>query len=152
MLACTESPTEFDARRCGQQYRSYRSVCQYESHRLSGSLLSSLLVQTPSSRLQQVTPVRGYTVSRPVYAKAQAMAITVTIGLLTRHACCHASLLRHHDVDADSPRTTEQRLSEVESRLRPACLLGSMFSWCLSDGAFEIRVAALDGMTGCVII
>jgi len=139
VLACTESPKKFDARRCVQQYHSHRSVYQYESHRLSGSLLSSLLVQTPSSRLQQVTPVRGYTVYRPVYAKAQAMASTVTIGLLTRYARCHASLQRHHDVDADSPRATKQRLSEVASRFRPACLLGSTFS----DGAFEIRVAAL---------
>ena len=60
-MACTESPTKnFDARRCVQQYHSHRSLHQYKSHRLSGSLLSSLLVQRPSARLQQVTAVKVY--------------------------------------------------------------------------------------------
>lgn len=36
-------------------------------------------------------------------------------GLLTRHAPCHVSLLLHHDADADLPRATQERLSEVVS-------------------------------------
>lgn len=147
-MACTESQAKnFEARRCVQQYHSHRSVHQYESHRLSRSPLSFLLVQTLSARLQQVTPVKGYTVYRPVYAKAQASTVIsinkrgffrkiVQKGVLTRHAPCHALLLQHHDVN--SPRATIQRLSEVASRFRPACLLGQLLGSMFPNGAFEI--------------
>ncbi len=106
-------------------YQSDESVHQYESHVLSGSLLSSLQVQTPSARLQQIKLLY-----RSVTAKAQANAMIA--GLLTRHAPCHASLLQHHDVDVDSPRATKKMLSEKASRFRPACFLGSMFTRSLN--------------------
>jgi len=40
-------------------------------------------------------------------------------GLLTRQAPCHASLLQHHDVDADSRRAAWERLSELASSFWP---------------------------------
>ena len=117
-----ESPNKFVARRCVQQYHSHRSVHQYWSHRLSGSLLSYLQGQAPSARLQQVTAVIKAGIRQSAGQRCKSP------GLLTRHAPCHASLLQHHDVDADSLRARQEMLSEKASRCRPACFLGSMFT------------------------
>ncbi len=56
-------------------------------------------------------------------------------GLLTRQAPCHASLLQHHDVDADSRRAAWERLSELASSFRPG--LGQ-HAGLLYKGAFKI--------------
>ena len=92
-------PKEFAARRNVQQYQLPRSVHQQynQSHKLSGSQLSSLQVIPPSANLQQVTPIVKAGIRHTVCQRCTH----VLTGLLTRHAPCHAALLQHRDADAD---------------------------------------------------
>jgi hypothetical protein len=103
-------PKEFAARSDAQQYQLPRSVHQYDdqSHKLSGSLLSSLQALTPIAKLQQVTPIVKAGIRHTVCQRC-------THVLITRHAPRHAALPQHQDVDADSPRATQERPSEMAS-------------------------------------